>query len=244
MTCGRSSLNQRRSGERGARLGAVVLTVVGLLVAAVAPVAPQIPARPPIDELVADLQTRWDLVVDLSGEFEQSYTGGVLRTSLTERGTVSIKKPGRMRWSYTLPEEKLFVSDGETLYSYFPLDRQVLVTRMPPDDRATTPALFLAGKGDLARDYTAAYDESAEAPPNTLVVRLTPVLTEAEYEWLTLAVDRTSLQIRRLVAIDYQGGISTFTFSNLKENQGLSDKLFAFEIPGNTDVITDDNLVR
>ena len=217
--------------------------MLGLLAAA-APIARQIPTCPPVTELVAALQTRWDLVLDLSGEFEQSYTGGVLRTSLIERGSVSIKKPGRMRWRYTVPEEKLFVSNGETLYSYFPLDRQVLVTRVPPDDRATTPALFLTGKGDLTRDYTAAYDETAEVPPNTWVVRLTPVLPDAEYEWLSLTVDRTSLQIRRLVATDYQGGVSTFTFSNLKENQGLSDKLFAFEIPGNTDVIADDSLVR
>ena len=73
-----------------------------------------------------------------------------------------------MRWRYTLPENKLFISDGETLYSYYPLDRQVVITRVPPEERATTPALFLAGKGDLAKDYVATYEETAQTIPNYL----------------------------------------------------------------------------
>ncbi len=231
---------------RHTKLGLAVttLTMVGLLLPAVGPVVGQILPRPPITDLVSRVQARWELILDLSGEFEQSYTGGVLRTGVLERGNMSIKKPGRMHWRYTFPEDKLFISDGETLYSYYPLDRQVLITRVPPEDRATTPALFLAGKGDLVRDYSATYEEAEETTSNTWVVRLTPLLPNAEYRWLSLTLDRTSLQIRRLITTDYQGGISTFTFSNLKENQGLSDKLFAFEIPDNTDVITADSSAR
>ena len=60
-----------------------------------------------------------------------------------------------MRWIYTSPEKKEFVSDGQKVYSYIPADKQVIVTTLPPDDQATTPALFLAGKGDIARDFTA-----------------------------------------------------------------------------------------
>ena len=60
-----------------------------------------------------------------------------------------------MRWEYTAPEEKLFVSDGVKIYSYLPQDKQVIVSSVPPDDQASTPALFLAGKGSLTRDFTA-----------------------------------------------------------------------------------------
>ena len=59
-----------------------------------------------------------------------------------------------MRWDYTAPEEKLFVSDGVKMYSYLPQDKQVIVIGVPPDDQAATPALFLAGKGNLTRDFT------------------------------------------------------------------------------------------
>ena len=42
-----------------------------------------------------------------------------------------IRKPGRMRWAYTAPEEKLFVSDGVKMYAWVPADRQVTVSSMP-----------------------------------------------------------------------------------------------------------------
>jgi outer membrane lipoprotein-sorting protein len=42
-----------------------------------------------------------------------------------------------------------------------------------------------------------------------------------------------------LTTTDAQGGTSTFTFANVKENRGLSDKEFVFEIPRGVQVLTD-----
>ena len=53
-----------------------------------------------------------------------------------------------------------------------------------------------------------------------------------------LGVDPASYQIRHLVSTDRQGGRSTFSFTNLKENRNLSDKIFTFQIPRGVDVIT------
>ena len=76
------------------------------------------------------------------------------------------------------------------------------------------------------------------------MIRLTPIRADADYEWLELAIDRSSLQIRRMATTDFQGSVSTYVFSNLKENQGLSDNVFAFEIPRDTYVTTDDSFGR
>ena len=194
--------------------------------------------RPTADALAKALQQRYQGVKDFSADFVHTYRGGVLRTQTTERGHVLIRKPGMMRWTYTTPEKKEFVSDGSKVYSYIPADKQVLVTTVPAEDEATTPALFLAGKGDIARDFTAAYVESS-APGTAL--RLTPRRSEPEYEYLVVALDPATLQIRALTTRDRQGGESTLTFANMKENQGLSDKEFAFRIPRGVDVISDDS---
>ena len=66
-----------------------------------------------------------------------------------------------------------------------------------------------------------------------------PRRREQEYESLVVTVDPQSLQIRALTTFDTQGGESTFTFNNMKENQGVSDKEFTFRIPRGVDVITD-----
>ena len=194
-------------------------------------------SRPAPEALARSLQQRYQGIKDFSADFVHSYRGGVLKTQSQERGTVSVKKPSRMRWTYAAPEKKEFVSDGVKIYSYIPEDKQVIVTDVPADNQATTPVLFLAGKGDIVRDFSATYAQSAV--PGTLALKLTPRRNEPDYEYLVVAVDPASLQIRALTTRDHEGGESTLAFTNLKENQGISDKEFAFRIPRGVDVITD-----
>jgi len=193
--------------------------------------------RPAPAALARSLQQRYQGIKDFSADFVHSYRGGVLKTQTQERGKVTVKKPSRMHWTYTAPEKKEFVSDGVKIYSYIPQDRQVIVSSVPPDDEARTPALFLAGKGDIVRDFSATYVDPTL--PGTVALKLTPRRNEPDYEYLVVAVDPASLQIRALTTRDRQGGDSTLIFTNLKENQRISDKEFAFRIPRGVDVITD-----
>ncbi len=212
---------------------AAVVPAVLLATGSAAQPAAQVPA----EVLAARLQARYDQIRDFSADFVHTYVAGVLRRRVVERGTVQVKRPGRMRWVYTAPEEKLFVLDGSQMYSYLPADRQVIVSPLPPEDQATTAALFLAGKGRLTRDFTLRYEASGDAPPDTWALRLDPRQADRDYDWLVLVVDRERLTLRRLVAGDRQGGVSTFDFSRVKENVGLPDTLFVFRIPRGVDVI-------
>jgi outer membrane lipoprotein carrier protein len=190
-------------------------------------------------DLAQAIQRHYDQVRDFTADFTHIYEGGVLRRKAVEHGRMAVRKPGKMRWTYTEPEEKVFVSDGRKLYSYVPADRQVYVATVPSDDQASTPALFLAGKGDLVRDFTAERVSPPDAPRGTVALKLTPRRPEREYESLVLVVDGGSYRLRQLVTEDRQGGKSTFVFENLKENTNIPDKTFVFSIPRGVDVITD-----
>jgi outer membrane lipoprotein carrier protein len=193
-------------------------------------------ASPSATETARALQQKYDQVKDFTADFTHTYEGGVLKKKTTERGTVQVKKPGRMRWEYMQPEKKTFVSDGRRIYSYVPADKQVIQSAVPSDDDATTAVLFLAGKGNLLRDFDAVF---ADAPaPGTVALRLNPKKKQRDYDWLVLTVDRASMQIRGLTAADQQGGRSSFQFANFKENTGLADRVFEFKIPKGADVIT------
>jgi len=200
-----------------------------------APAAPQAGgSRSSPDVLARSLQQRYQGIKDFTADFSQTYRGGVLRTRTVEEGTVTVNKPGLMRWEYLKPEKKEFVSDGHKSYLYIPQDRQVIVNDTDGEGSSTS-ALFLAGKGDITRDFTAEY--AASPVPGTLALKLTPRRRQPDYDYLVVAVDPVSLQIRGLVTHDAQGGDSTLTFMNLKENQGTSDKVFAFRIPRGVDVV-------
>lgn len=194
-------------------------------------------------DLAARIQARYDKVTDFEGEFVQSYEGGVLRTKTTERGTVQIKRPGRMRWVYTAPERKEFVSNGAKIFAYFPLDKQVIVSPAPAG-ADTTPALFLTGQAHLVRDFDASEMPIPGAAPGTLGLKLVAKRPDPDFEWLAIGVDPGSLQIRYLVAQDRQGGRSSFQFAKLKENTRPSDTVFEFRVPKGVDVITNDGRAR
>ena len=215
-----------------------VLSPLVLLAALAVGVPPQPHPQASAQTLAEAIQKKYDAVRDFSADFVHIYEGGVLRKRAKERGSVLIKKPGKMRWHYQEPEEKLFVSDGVKMYSYLPEDRQVIISDVPPRDEATTPALFLAGKGNLLRDFTIDPIDVPGAPRGARALRLVPRRIDGEYAWLTLVVDE-ALRITMLVTADAQGGQSTFLFANFKENRGLSDKDFTFTIPRGVEVITD-----
>jgi outer membrane lipoprotein carrier protein len=192
--------------------------------------------QPSATQVAAALQAKYDQIRDFSADFTQQYESGVLKRKLTERGKVHVKKPGKMRWDYAEPEKKVFVSDGSQLYLWVPADNQVTRSPVPKQDEATTAVLFLVGKGNLTRDFTVTFVPGA--PAGTYGLRLEPKLPERDYDWLQLVVDQQTLQIRSLMAADRQGGQSTFTFSNFKENIRVPDSTFAFKIPRGADVVT------
>ena len=208
--------------------------VTGVVLLLTASTFAQTPAT--ADSVAQDLQRKYDRIKDFSTDFVHAYRGGVLKQQATERGRLLVKKPGKMRWEYTAPEKKLFISDGHKIYSYIPQDRQVVVSTMPQDDQAPTPALFLTGKGNITRDFTVAFDQVADAPAGSIALKLTPKKREPEYDSLVLVVDPKTLSLRMLITFDTQGGRSAFTFSNLQENVGLADNHFVFQMPRNVDV--------
>lgn len=192
-------------------------------------------SRPSAIETARALQEKYDRVKDFTADFTHTYEGGVLKRKSTERGTVQIKKPGRMRWEYTAPEKKTFVSDGAMIYSYIPADKQVIRSKVPAADEAATAVLFLAGKGNLVRDFNVSYAETPTA--GAVALRLDPRHKQRDYDWLIITIDPATYQIRSLSAADQQGGRSTFAFTNYRENTGVADNVFAFKIPRGADVI-------
>jgi len=209
-----------------------LLVIVALLPLVARAQAPQSP-----DALARSLQARYQGIRDFSADFTQTYRGGVLKTRTQERGTVTIKKPGLMKWLYTSPERKELISDGKKIYWYFPADKQVTVWDVPPGDQASTPDLFLSGRGDIARDFTASAADPAV--PGAVGLKLVPKRSEPEYEFLVISLDPNTYQIRALTTRDRQGGESTLIFSNMKENRGVSDKEFVFRTPRGVTVIND-----
>src|SRR5512147_1895262 len=55
---------------------------------------------------------------DLSAKFIQTATNRSLGQVQEASGLFLLKRPGKMRWEYQKPDERLFVTDGKTLWAY------------------------------------------------------------------------------------------------------------------------------
>lgn len=194
-------------------------------------------ASPAADRSVAEsvvrlIEQRHAGAGDLTARFVQVYRSGLLGREVTERGVVSIKRPGRMRWDYKDPEAKTFVSDGRSFFFYVPADRQVVVRRQ--DDERSIPSLLLSGKGDILGQFAA----EMQTPPaeGLLRLRLTPRKPDPEIESVTVDVEPSG-RVRQIQVEDGQGNRSRFRFDDIRENVGLSDKIFRFEVPPGVEVI-------
>jgi len=188
---------------------------------------------PTATELVKRIQARYDTIQDFTADFTMTYQGLLQRQKSLERGDVKLKKPSRMWWHYTSPDKKEYVADGSQFYTYVPQDKYGTRVPLSKAGDASTFMLFLAGKGDLVKDFTAAFaPEQTEAEWRVV---LTPRTPQPDYSTLTLVVDRKTLDLRG-ITLTSDEGTSTFTFSKFRPNAGLKDSDFVFSFPKGTEI--------
>jgi outer membrane lipoprotein carrier protein len=209
----------------------ILACLIGAALLAASPAAQA--DRPDAADLARRLQARYQTIRDFTADFSQTYQGVLLRKGASERGKLLLKKPSRVRMNYEAPEKKVFVSDGTQFYSYFPEDRAGSVSALPRPGESSTALLFIAGQGDITRDFTASLP--AEQPEGEWHLLLVPRKPQTDFKTLTLIVDRTTLGLRGFVTVDDQG-TNTIRFSRIKENAGLRDTEFFFTFPKGTDI--------
>lgn len=192
-----------------------------------------------VDEVVSRVQSHYDQIRDFEADFRQRYERRVLGKTLEESGQVWVKKPGRMRWEYRQPEEKLFVTDGSKSYFYLPEENQVMVSRAPQGAMSfssSSPFALLAGRSRLEETFVAM---PSDAPPQLggVMLELLPREPQQEFERVELEIDPSTGRVVRVVLLDGQGNRTDFQFDNVRENRGLPESLFQFQIPPGVEVL-------
>ncbi|MDQ3009213.1 MAG: outer membrane lipoprotein chaperone LolA [Acidobacteriota bacterium] len=191
-----------------------------------------------LDQLINGLQAKYNKLSSLSADFTQIYNAPGQK-SRRESGHLLLKKPGKMRWDYTAPEAKLFLSDGKWLYEYVAAERYALRSTVKESGDLRAPFAFLLGRGNLRRDFKR-IEFSQESPvrAGNKVLRMIPKRA-ADFKELVIEIEPSSLQLARLTLIESGGARSDFLFSNLRENALVNDAQFIFKAPAGVEVRTE-----
>jgi outer membrane lipoprotein carrier protein len=188
-------------------------------------------------EVLIEIQNRYEKTNDFEAHFIQEYIGKVMKQPNKGEGKVYFKKKGMMRWDYTVPNQKL-LSDGHTLWYYQPEEKQVLVSDVSKVLKEKTPLAFLAGEGNLSRDFNILnLNESISQKEDNYVVELVPKESLATLSKLILTVDKKTYTILQTDVFDGLGNVTRTRFIDIKTNTGLSNSFFHFTIPPGTEVI-------
>lgn len=213
----------------------VIATAICLSAVLVATASPALDVK----ILAAAIDQHYDHLHSLQAQFTEVYRGsGIERT---ESGTLWLKKPGKMRWEYRSPREKLFVSDGKDAWFYVPADRQARKTAARKLDDIRSPLAFLLGKTKLEKELQAlslAPDIAASNPGNVVLRGVPRALADRVSEiLLEIASDK---RIVRIVINEVDGSVTEYQLSEQREDEPIPDALFQFRPPAGTETVEGD----
>jgi outer membrane lipoprotein carrier protein len=186
--------------------------------------------------LAAAVDAHYNHLRSLEADFTELYRGG--GAERTESGTLWLKKPGKMRWEYRSPREKLFVSNGKDAWFYVPSDRQARKTEARKLEDIRSPLAFLLGKTKLEKELhglSMASDVTPLAAGN-VVLRGVPQGMEDQVSEILLEVGPDQ-RIVRIVIQEPDGSATEYRFSEQKEDVAISDARFQFQPPAGTETV-------
>lgn len=172
-------------------------------------------------EVLSSMETHFEQVtLDQSGEILQALSG-----------TLTVARPGKMRWQTEPPYEQLVVSDGELVWVY-DMDLEQVTIRKLEAKLQDTPALLLSGNtSEIEANYQVTHPD-AEGVDRYL---LKPLDRSQLFDALEFDYKGDKLAFMRI--FDAAGQITEIRFSELLLNPELDEQAFYFVVPEGVDVI-------
>lgn len=182
--------------------------------------------------LLQGVEARYNRAKTLKVVFHESYTAsGYPRQG--ESGDLTLRKPGRMRWDYTTPSGKLFLSDGKDVYLYTPDSHRVERMKFNESDDMRAPLAFLLGKLDFRKEFRD-FLVSPQAPYWKIAAKAKSDKMPYEQIEMLIAADYS---IQRLVITGQDKSVLTFQFNGEQLNPAVSDAIFKFQLPPGATVV-------
>lgn len=180
------------------------------------------------------IQRQYEKVSTFEADFTQRSYVKMMNQTQSVKGTVKIKKPGKMKWVYGAPDTQILISDGKNLWLYVPEEEQA--TKVPVESiySSNTPALFLAGKGKLTRSFNV---ESVSEENRNILVTLVPKNEDQGLARLILHANKKNYQITGSTVYDKLGNKTDIRFSRIRINREIPEEQFQLKTPPGVEIL-------
>jgi outer membrane lipoprotein carrier protein len=210
---------------------AILLTAVLGLGMATAPAA-----APDLHAVAQAVDEHYNQLRSLQAEFTETYRGAGM--DRVESGTLWLKKPGKMRWEYRSPRDKLFLSDGKDAWFYVPGDKQARKTPVRKLEDLRSPLGFLLGKTKLEKELQGLGFAPDVPPlePGDLVLRGVPRALGDRVSQVLLEITPQN-RIVRIQVDEVDGPTTEYRFKDQREGLAIDDRQFHFMPPPGVETI-------
>ena len=207
-----------------------MVSVVRLLIALLAVSAFGADAQ--LDSLLKGVENRYNKAKTLQVLFKEDYTppNGFRRT---ESGILMLRKPGRMRWSYSQPPGKLFVSDSKFLWLYTPAENRVEKMKVRESEDMRAPLAFLLGKLDFEKEFR---NLQSKPEGDGRRVSCEPKTENLPYSQVEFVV-APDLHIREVKVTGFDRSVLDFNFDQERLDPSLDPRLFQFQMPKGAELV-------
>ena len=223
------------SGDRSTQLVikksiALNIAVLLLMVSTASALAPD------LQSVAKAVDEHYNHLRSLQADFTEIYRGSGM--DRTESGTLWLKKPGKMRWEYRSPRDKLFLSDGKDAWFYLPDDKQARRTPVRKLEDLRSPLGFLLGKTRLEKELQGLGFAPDLTPltPGNMMLRGVPRSMADRVNQVLLEITPDS-RISRILIDEVDGSTTEYRFSEQKENVAIGDERFRFTPPPGVETI-------
>ena len=188
-----------------------------------------------LDNLLKIIEARYNRTQSLKLDFSQTYAG-TGRPEQKESGVLYLRKPGRMRWEYSSPAGKIYLSDGKDVFQYSPADAQATKSRLKETEDMRAPLAFLLGKLDFNREF-----KSFQSNPGTggIWIVAEPKNENLAYSQVQFLASSDG-EIREVHVTGQDGSKLNFTFTNEQLNAPVSPAMFTFHAPPGVQVVEEE----
>ena len=208
----------------------VVLVVAGNLTL----FSSMVDASSDIDMIIAGVEARYN-VPGFTATFDQESILKAMAVTDTASGTLAVRKPGKMRWEYQVPDPQTIITDGNDLWVYRPEENQVMVGKAPAFFGKGKGAGFLSNIKMIRKGFQ--ISQEPETDPQLYRLTLTPNKSSVDLMEMTLEIAKKNFDLVRIITFNVYGDETRIELKNFNFSKTPPEDLFQFSIPEGADVV-------
>lgn len=189
-----------------------------------------------VDGILAGVKAHYEPIRAMRCSFEQEnqYLGG---GSLVQRGTLEVERPSMMRWDYSEPTRRQFISNGDKLWVYHPDEKRAFLMEGVEDTGQSQLFGFVLGLEDVRSHFTVTLVADIGVRADRIRLQLTPLETLAGVATVWVDIVPETHAIATVTIDDGMGNKTVTNLSDVTTVDDIADIRFNFEAPEGVEVM-------